>query len=61
MFRSCRDIIEAGSRLFVLPALDYSGTPCYDVRAARSIAGMGADVAAITPEELAEWIGKIIS
>ncbi len=61
MFRSCRDIIEAGSKLFVLPALDYSGAPCYDVRAARTIAGMGADVAAITPEELAEWIGKIIS
>ncbi len=48
MFRSCRDIIEAGSKLFVLPALDYSGAPCYDVRAARTIAGMGADVAAIT-------------
>lgn len=61
MFRSCRDIIEAGSRLFVLPALDYSATPCYDKRAARQIANMGADVAAITPEELAEWIGKIIS
>lgn len=61
MFRSCRDIIEAGSRLFVLPALDYSSTPCYDKRAARQIASMGADVAAITPEELAEWIGKIIS
>jgi hypothetical protein len=61
MYRSCRDIIEAGSRLFVLPALDYSSTPCYDKRAAKSISLMGADVAAITPEKLAEWIGKIIS
>lgn len=61
MYRSCRDILEAGSRLFVLPALDYSSTPSYDNRAAKSIALMGADVAAITPEELAEWIGKIIS
>ena len=53
MFRSCRDIIEAGSKMLF--------RSCYDVRAARTIAGMGADVAAITPEELAEWIGKIIS
>ncbi|NDV57120.1 VWA domain-containing protein [Bacteroides sp. 519] len=60
MYGSCKDIIEAGSRLFVLPALDYSSTPCYDKRAAKTIAGMGAEVAAITPEELAEWIGKII-
>lgn len=61
MYRSCRDLLEAGSRLFVLPALDYSSTPCYDKSAARTLANMGADVAAITPEELAEWIGKIIS
>lgn len=60
MYRSCKDILEAGSRLFVLPALDYSSTPCYDKHAAKTIAGMGAEVAAITPEELAEWIGKII-
>lgn len=61
MFRSCKDILEAGSRLFILPALDYSSTPCYDKRAAKHLATLGADVAAITPEELAEWIGKIIS
>lgn len=61
MYRLCRDILEAGSRLFVLPALDYSSMPCYDKNAARTLANMGADVAAITPEELAEWIGKIIS
>lgn len=61
MYRSCRDIIESGSKLFVLPALDYAAAPCYDKNAAKYLAGLGADVAAITPEELAEWIGKIIS
>lgn len=61
MYRSCRDIIETGSRLFVLPALDYSATPWYDRNAAHRLARMGADVAAITPEQLAEWIGRIIS
>ncbi|MCD7899231.1 MAG: VWA domain-containing protein [Bacteroides sp.] len=61
MYRSCKDILEAGSRLFILPALDYSSAPSYDKRAAKHLATLGADVAAITPEELAEWIGKIIS
>lgn len=61
MYRSCRDMIEAGSRVFVLPALDYAAEPCYDGRAAKQFSAMGAHVAAITPEELAEWIGKIIT
>lgn len=61
MYRACRDIIEGGSRLFVLPALDYNSAPSYDHVAAAQLAKMGADVAAITPEELAEWMGKIIS
>ena len=61
MYASCRDIIESGSRLFILPALDYSSAPCYDKHAAKTLTNMGADVAAITPEELAEWIGKIIT
>lgn len=61
MYRSCRDIIEAGSKMFVLPALDYAAAPCYDKTAAKKFASLGADVAAITPEELSEWIGKIIS
>jgi hypothetical protein len=60
MYRSCRDIIEAGSKLFVLPALDYSSVPSYDKRAAKALSAIGAEVAAITPEELAEWIGEII-
>ncbi|MDO5558335.1 MAG: VWA domain-containing protein [Oscillospiraceae bacterium] len=59
-YRKCRDIISAGSRLFVLPALDYCSEPVYNRSAAKYIAGLGADVAAITPEELSQWIGKII-
>jgi len=61
MYRSGRDMLESGSRLFVLPALDYNSNPSYDKQAARQFASLGADVAAITPEDLAEWIGKIIS
>lgn len=61
VYRKCKDILESGAKLIVLPALDYESEPCYNRPAAKYIAGMGADVAAITPEELAEWIGNIIS
>ncbi len=61
MYRSCRDLVESGCRLFVLPALDYNATPCYDRTAAKTIAKLGAQVAAITPEELAEWVDRVIS
>ncbi|MDR3237993.1 MAG: VWA domain-containing protein [Spirochaetia bacterium] len=61
MLRSCSDIIESGARLLVLTALDYSANSAYDKQGAKTLASMGADVAALTPDELAEWIGKVIS
>jgi uncharacterized protein with von Willebrand factor type A (vWA) domain len=61
MYNSSRDIIESGAKLFILPALDYSAHGTYDKNAARYLAKMGADVAALTPEDLAEWIGKVIA
>ena len=61
LYRKCSDILEGGSKLFVLPALDYDGEPSYNRPAAKYIAAMGADVAAVTPEKLADWIGQIIS
>lgn len=54
------DIIETGARMFVLPALDYSAQGSYDKNAAQKMANLGADVAAITPKELAQWIAKIV-
>ena len=35
--------------------------PNYDRNAAATLADMGAFVGAMTPEELAEWMGKIIT
>lgn len=60
MLRSGRDLVESGCRLFVLPALDYDALPCYNKRAAQCFSSFGAHVAALTPEELAKWIGTII-
>ncbi len=60
MYAACKDILDAGSRLIVLPALNYEGTAVYDRNAARRLTDIGANVAAITPNRLAEWIGEII-
>lgn len=60
VYRKCSDILEGGSRLFVLPALDYCSEPVYNRPASKFLAKLGADVANITPEGLADWIGKII-
>lgn len=61
MYRAAKDILDGGSRLLVLTALDFAGHTLYDERAARTFADMGAEVAAITPNALAEWIGRIIN
>ncbi len=61
MYSACGNIVESGAKFFVLPALDYSASPCYDKRGAEGMAKRGAEVCAVTPEGLAEWIGNVIS
>ena len=61
MYKSAKDIIEARSKLFVLPALDYNADSSYDKNAAKQLARIGAKVAAITPNELSKWISNVIS
>ena len=53
-------LIEGGSKVFVIPALDYSCDPSYNRTAAKVLASLGAEVGAVTPEGLAEWIGNMI-
>ncbi|MHA7965286.1 VWA domain-containing protein [Paenibacillus sp. CAU 1782] len=61
MYKACKDIIDSGSKLLVLTALNFDGDAVYNRQAAQHIANMGAHVAGITPNELAEWIGEIIT
>lgn len=61
LYGTARGIIESGAKLIVLTALDMDANPNYDRNAASKLADMGAFVGAMTPEELAEWIGKIIT
>ncbi|MGO0061943.1 VWA domain-containing protein [Brevibacillus fluminis] len=60
MYRISKEIIDSGCTFLVLTALDFAGNTVYNKNAARILADMGAHVAAITPDELSRWIGKII-
>jgi len=60
LYSTAKGIIESGAKLVVLTALDMEATPYYDRNAAAVLADLGAFVGAMTPEELAEWIGKVI-
>lgn len=60
LYRVSKGIIESGAKLIALTALDMAANPSYDRHAAAKLAELGAHVGAMTPEELAEWIGKII-
>ncbi|HLL25746.1 MAG TPA: VWA domain-containing protein, partial [Kofleriaceae bacterium] len=52
-----RALVEAGVTCLGLAALDDRGVPRYAVPIAEQVAGAGMPVAALTPVELARWIG----
>lgn len=60
LYAVCKRIIEGGSKLLILTALDKDATPHYDKHAAAVLAEMGAEVAAMTPKYLADWVGDIV-
>ncbi|MBD5551288.1 MAG: VWA domain-containing protein [Lachnospiraceae bacterium] len=60
LYSVSKGIIESGAKLIALTALDMEANPSYDRHAAVKLAELGAHVGAMTPEELAEWIGKIV-
>ena len=61
MHNSVKGIIEARSKIFILTALDYECNESYNKNAAQKLSKLGAKVAAITPNKLAEYINDIIS
>lgn len=60
LYATCASIIESGVKFIALTALDVGANPVYDRHVAERLAAMGADVAAMTPDKLAEWVAKII-
>lgn len=61
MYKNANDIIEAGSKLIILTALDYNANSIYDKEAAKYFSKIGAKVGALTPSKLSKWISDIIS
>jgi hypothetical protein len=55
-----RALVESGVTCLGLAALDDRGAPRYSVQIAEQVAGAGMPVAALTPRELARWIGEKI-
>jgi hypothetical protein len=58
LFAACKRLIEQGTLLLGLAALDSEATPHYDHATAGHIAGLGAHVGAMTPGELAAFVAE---
>ncbi|QED26684.1 VWA domain-containing protein [Microvenator marinus] len=60
MVREARVLAESGVHLLGLAALDDSGKPRYNNALASLMVAAGMPVAALTPMELAEWVGDVM-
>jgi Mg-chelatase subunit ChlD len=61
MLAAIRRLCESGVKVLGLAALDAVAQPAYDRNMAERCAAVGAEVAALTPQRLAEWLGRILS
>lgn len=61
MIAAVRRLREAGARVLALAALDQQARPVYNEHIAEECAAAGAEVAALTPGRLAEWLAQVIS
>lgn len=50
--------VQSGIKVLGLAALDSTATPCYDRDTARALVNVGAQIAAMTPGELASWLAE---
>lgn len=53
-------IVEGGSKLLVLAALDEDGQPDYDRVLGQRLVRLGAEVGAMSPRALVRWIGEVL-
>lgn len=60
LYKTCSGIIGSGSKMIFLTALDREANPIYDHTIGQNLANMGAFVGAMTPEQLGDYIGKMI-
>lgn len=60
LYSVSRSIIESGAKLIALTALDMESNPSYDRNTGQKLADLGAYVGAMTPEQLGDFVGKIM-
>ncbi len=60
MYTAIKELVDSGVRFVSLTALDDNCEPVFDRAAAKNIANLGGYVAALTPEKLCDFIGKVI-
>lgn len=60
LYRVCASILESGAKLAALTALDSSAKPVYNRSVGQALADMGAFVGALTPEQLGDYMGRIM-
>ena len=61
LLQTTRRLVESGVQLLGLAALDEGANPIYDKEMAGRLAALGAHVGAMTPGELAEWVGEKVN
>lgn len=58
LLAACKRLVDQGTLLLGLAALDEEAQPNYDHQTAGQIAALGGHVGAMTPGELAEWVAE---
>jgi Mg-chelatase subunit ChlD len=61
LIAACKRLAGARVKLLGLASLDMDAAPLYDRSMAARLAGVGMEIAALTPNRLAEWLVKVIS
>ncbi|WP_211240213.1 VWA domain-containing protein [Promicromonospora kroppenstedtii] len=61
LLTTVRRMASSGVTMLGLAALDEAAEPVYDQGTARNLAECGMEVAALTPERFAEWLGEVLS
>lgn len=61
LVRAVKALAEARVKLLGLAALDGEAHPSYDRQIAERLAACGMEIAALTPQQLAHWLVRVIS
>ncbi len=61
LIAACRRLRESGVKLLGLAALDAEANPWYDVQLAGRLAAEGMEIAALTPQQFAQWLAEVMN